>query len=66
MSKILRRKAVVEKTGLSKSTIYEAIDLDKFPKPVRLTERTVGWLESDIDEWIKSRKTPEHFKNKNK
>ena len=56
MTKILRLRAVIEKTGLSKSTIYDAIESGNFPKPVRLSIRTVGWIESDIEEWISSRK----------
>jgi prophage regulatory protein len=46
----------MEKTGLSKSTMYQEIDLGKFPKPVHLSARTVGWLESEVDDWIQARK----------
>lgn len=56
MSKILRRKQVIEKTGLSKSTLYEEIEAGNFPKPVLLSKRTVGWLESQVDDWIRARK----------
>lgn len=56
MSRILRRRAVLEKTGLSKSTMYEQIEAGLFPKPVQLSLRTVGWLEDEINEWIGSRK----------
>lgn len=27
----------------------------KFPKPVRLGSKTVGWLETEIDAWIEAR-----------
>ena len=52
---ILRLKKVMEKTGLSRSTIYNYIKDKTFPKPISLGIRAVGWLESDIDEWIQSR-----------
>ena len=55
MSKILRKRDVIKKTGLSKSTMYSEIESGKFPKPVQLTARSVGWKESEINEWISTR-----------
>lgn len=52
---ILRRPKVENKTGLGRSSIYRLIQLGQFPKPVKLTERSVGWLESEIDQWIDER-----------
>lgn len=52
---ILRLPAVKNRTALSRSTIYKFIATTRFPKPVRLGPRAVGWLESDIDAWIEDR-----------
>jgi prophage regulatory protein len=52
---ILRRKQVELRTGLSRSTIYQYIKDGVFPKPVPLGPRAVGWLESDVSEWIAGR-----------
>ena len=52
---ILRMPAVKNRVGLSRSTIYEAISKGKFPAPISLGLRAVGWLESDIDAWVESR-----------
>jgi prophage regulatory protein len=52
MTKILRRPDVETATGLSRSSIYAAISLGEFPKPVRIGKRSVGWRESDILDWI--------------
>ncbi len=49
---ILRLPAVRTRTGLSRSTIYLAISRGLFPKPITLGARAVGWLESDIEEWL--------------
>lgn len=49
--KILRRTAVTELTGLPKPTIYALIGQGKFPKPVKLGDRAVGWFERDIAAW---------------
>ena len=49
---ILRRKQVETRTGLSRSTIYLRIKEGSFPKPINLGARAVGWLESEIGEWL--------------
>jgi prophage regulatory protein len=49
---ILRLPAVKARTGLSRSTIYLHVSDGSFPRPVSLGARAVGWVESDIEEWI--------------
>lgn len=53
--KILRLPAVKNKTGLSRSSIYSGISSKRFPAPIALGVRTVGWLETEIDAWIDQR-----------
>lgn len=53
---IIRLPEVKGITGLSKSTIYAAAKRGEFPSPISLGARAVGWLASDIDQWIASRK----------
>ncbi len=53
--KILRLPSIKEQTGLSRSTIYLRIKNGKFPKPISLGDRAVGWLEKDIDDWLEQR-----------
>ncbi|WP_428087832.1 helix-turn-helix transcriptional regulator [Candidatus Thioglobus sp.] len=50
--KILNKLTVVDKTSLSISTIYRLMLKGLFPKQIKISERSVGWLESDIDEYI--------------
>ncbi|MDC1286291.1 AlpA family transcriptional regulator [Gammaproteobacteria bacterium] len=50
---ILRLPQVKNQTGLSRSAIYQRISEQKFPKQIDLGGRAVGWLESDIQNWIK-------------
>jgi prophage regulatory protein len=53
---ILRRKQVETRTGLSRSTIYAHIAEGTFPAPINLCGgRAVGWIESEIDTWLRSR-----------
>jgi prophage regulatory protein len=49
---ILRLPAVKARTGLSRSTIYLRISQGRFPAPISLGYRAVGWVESEINEWI--------------
>ncbi|HEJ2969381.1 AlpA family transcriptional regulator [Pseudomonas aeruginosa] len=53
--KVLRLRAVVTATGLARSTIYKLIGSGEFPRPVPLTVRCVGWIESEVAAWIQSR-----------
>ena len=52
---ILRLKDVIAMTGLSRSTIYLRMDQGKFPQHINLGSRAVGWIGSEIKEWIEER-----------
>jgi prophage regulatory protein len=52
---ILRLPAVRLRTGLSRSTIYVRVADGSFPKPIRLSDRAIGWLESEVDTWLADR-----------
>ena len=52
---ILRLPAVKARTGLSRSTIYLRISVGRFPVPVSLGGRAVGWLEAEIQGWLEDR-----------
>lgn len=53
---ILRMKQLIERTRLSRATLYVLMAGDpSFPRKIKLTVRTVGWLESEVDAWIASR-----------
>ena len=49
---ILRLPAVKARTGLSRSTIYLRMSENRFPKPVSLGDRAVGWIENEIESWL--------------
>ena len=53
--RILRQPDVLARTGLSKSTIYQLIKDKQFKAPIKLGERAVGWLESDVEEFLAER-----------
>ncbi|TKJ58695.1 AlpA family transcriptional regulator [Pseudomonas sp. CFBP13506] len=53
--RIIRLRDVMSSTGLARSTIYKYIDEGTFPKSVSLGDRSVGWVEGEVHEWILSR-----------
>lgn len=50
--RILRLKPVLERTGLSRSTLYRKVSDGGFPRPVQISTRCVGWRESAINAWM--------------
>ena len=52
---ILRLPAVMKLTGLPRSTIYLYIKKKQFPKQFKLGPRSVGWIKSEIEEWLLER-----------
>ena len=53
--KILSIKQTSEATGLSPVTIWRKEKAGEFPVRRQLGSRRVGWIASEVDEWIDSR-----------
>ncbi len=53
-TRILRREEVMTFSGLKRTQLKEHIARGEFPAPIKLTEsgRAVGWLESELHEWL--------------
>ena len=54
-TRFLRRPEVTARTGLARSTIQVRLAEGRFPRPVSLGSRAVGWIEAEVDEWIRER-----------
>ncbi|WP_081849788.1 helix-turn-helix transcriptional regulator [Marinobacterium lacunae] len=52
---ILTRKEVEKRTSFSRTSIYRLMDRGEFPRPIRLSANRVGWLESDLEQWLEQR-----------
>jgi prophage regulatory protein len=52
---VLRLKQVCQLTGLGRSMIYQLENKQRFPARVRLTEHAVGWIESEVQNWLAMR-----------
>ena len=52
---LLRPAAVTARFGVSRATIWRWERRGDFPARRRLGPGVVGWLESELDEWARSR-----------
>jgi prophage regulatory protein len=55
MQKLIRLKQVMASTGLSRSYVYTLSNNGTFPKSIQLTERSVAWVEAEVNDWITER-----------
>lgn len=54
-ARLIRRPEVLARVGLSSSTLYEMIAAGDFPEPIPIGRQAVGFLESEVEAWIKNR-----------
>ena len=54
-NQILRLPEVTSRTGMPRSTLYAKIAEGQFPKPVKISERSVGWCSNEVDAWVNKR-----------
>ncbi|MBK5970906.1 MULTISPECIES: helix-turn-helix transcriptional regulator [Thiorhodovibrio] len=52
---IIRPSGIKAATGYARSTAYEKMKRGEFPQTVKLGARAVGWLKSDVDQWLAER-----------
>ena len=52
--RILRISTVLDRTGLSRSTLYRKIQNGSFPRQVVISTRCTGWRESDVNAWMRN------------
>jgi prophage regulatory protein len=61
-NKILRIHEVTKLTGLSRATIWRKEREGLFPARKQLGLNSVGWLESDIKQWLENLPSVKHHK----
>ena len=53
--RIIKLQDVKKITTFSISTIYRLASQGKFPKPIKLAERSSGWVEQEVIDYIEER-----------
>jgi prophage regulatory protein len=51
----IRIKELVQLLGIGRSTIYRLVKNNKFPKQIKLSERTSVWKLSAVNQWLNDR-----------
>lgn len=51
---ILRVNQVIEKTGMKRTYLYQEVKAGRFPKPVNLGAKAIGWIDTEVDAWIQN------------
>ena len=52
--RIVRLKEVLQKTGLTRSTLYRKVAARTFPRQVAISTRCMGWRQSELDDWLRN------------
>ncbi|HEV7270724.1 AlpA family transcriptional regulator [Pseudoxanthomonas sp.] len=52
---LLRLPEVLIRTGLGRSTIWSLIAQGRFPRQVKLSERSSAWVDAEVDAWVAQR-----------
>lgn len=50
---LLRMPEIMRRTGYGKAWIYRLISQGKFPRPIKIGSRSIAFVESEVDDWIK-------------
>lgn len=56
---VVRLPAVLQATGLARSTLYALMAGGNFPASVRLSQRTMGWRLAEVHAWL-ARRAADH------
>jgi prophage regulatory protein len=52
--RILPLSTVLDRTGLSRATLYRKVQAGTFPRQIRIASRCTGWRESAVSEWLRN------------
>ncbi|HEV3109014.1 MAG TPA: AlpA family phage regulatory protein [Candidatus Binataceae bacterium] len=61
MTVILKAPEVERRTGRSRVWLWRHARDGSFPKPVQLSSRTIGWVESQVEEWLSNLPTGNNY-----
>lgn len=53
--RVLRIREVCERTGRSRTMVYDDVKAGRFPAPIKIGLRAIAWREGDIDHWLATR-----------
>jgi prophage regulatory protein len=57
LTRILKKPEVLKLVPISNGYLYELIRKGQFPKPISLGSRAVGWVDTEVQEWVENKIT---------
>ncbi|MFC0351791.1 helix-turn-helix transcriptional regulator [Undibacterium danionis] len=46
---VLRAKPTAQKAGIALSTLWREVKLKRFPKPIKISDKAVAWIDAEVD-----------------
>ena len=53
--RLLTRAEVERLVGLRRSSIYRLMRANRFPAPLKIGDRAVRWISTELDDWLAGR-----------
>lgn len=53
--RFIRASEIAARLGVARATIYGWVEAGRFPPPIHLSPRVVGWIRSEFEEWVHNR-----------
>lgn len=53
--KIIKVPEVLERCAMSKASLYRMLQRNEFPRQVRISIRSIGFYEHEVNEWLAER-----------
>ena len=61
LDKVIKQPELINMLGISRGTLFNMRNNGEIPQPRKISTRCIGWLQSDINEWLKSRPFIDQF-----
>jgi len=53
--RFIRTRQVLEMIGVGRTTLWKLVQAGSFPRPVRITDRSSGYLLEAVEQWMRLR-----------
>ncbi len=53
--RFIRTQQVLDMIGVGRTTLWKMVQAGSFPRPVRITERSSGYLLDAVEQWMRLR-----------
>jgi prophage regulatory protein len=55
LDRFIRQPEVSSRVGFGNGTLRKLIRDGEFPPPIKLSSQAVGWLESEVNDWMQKK-----------